>query len=95
MKKTVLICAALVFAPALCFAQGDVASGRPSVFDDFLRAGSPGNFLSVPGLSFQSSAGFSYFSGGSVESFGMGYYMGHFGLRLGRNLTQTLSEQSG
>jgi hypothetical protein len=39
-------------------------------------------FLHVPGLSFSTSAGFSYFSGGGMESFGMGYYMGHFGLKL-------------
>lgn len=88
MKRTIIAAAALALAPALCFAQGEMAPGRPSVFNDYLNAQSPAGFLSVPGLTFQSSVGFSYFSGGGdFGSFGMGYYMGHFGLQLARNLT--------
>jgi hypothetical protein len=88
MKRTIVAALLCALAPALCFAQEDPSMRRPSVFSDFLNAQAPGNFLSVPGLSFQSSVGYSYVSGGGdLGSFGMGYYMGHFGLQLSRNLT--------
>jgi hypothetical protein len=88
MKRAIVVALALALAPAPCCAQGDFPPERPSVFNDYLNVQGSGNFLSVPGLSFQSSVGFSYFSGGGdFGSFGMGYYMGHFGLQLSRNLT--------
>ena len=83
--------AAIISMLVVCAASGaraqDGADARPSVFSDYLSAASPGSFLRVPGLSFSSSAGFSFFSGGAGESFGMGYYMGHFGLKLSRSLS--------
>jgi len=88
MKRTMIAVLVCALAPALCFAQEDLTTQRPSVFSDFLNAQALGNLLSIPGLSFQSSVGYSYFSGGGdLGSFGMGYYMGHFGLQLSRNLT--------
>ncbi len=88
MKRGIALVFALALFPALCSAQSDPAPQRPSVFSDYLNVQSPGRFLSIPGLSFESSVGFSYFSGGGAyDSFGMGYYMGHFGLQLAKNLT--------
>ncbi len=87
MRRAVLIVSLLVLAPALCLAQ-DPSLERPSVFNDFLNPASQGSLLGIPGLSFHSSAGFSYYSGGrEFGSFGMGYYMGHFGLQLASSLT--------
>jgi len=87
MKKIVLLSAALLLGAASANAQTEDVPTRPSVFSDYLNVQSPGSFFRLPGLSFSSSAGFSYFSGGDSESFGMGYYMGHFGLRLSRNIS--------
>ncbi len=88
MKRMIILGVALLAVPALLLAQDGMAPQRPSVFDDFLDMQSPGRMLGIPGLTFQSSAGFTYFSGGgSYDSFGMGYYMGHFGLQLAKNLT--------
>jgi hypothetical protein len=77
--------AALLAAPVGVRAQVDTR--QPSVFNDYLNVKAPSSFLSIPGLSFQSSMGFSYVSAGGAGSFGMGYYMGHFGYRLGSSLT--------
>jgi len=58
-----------------------------SVFDDYLNPASTGYFLNIPGLSFNSSVGFSFLSSGSGFSAGYGYYIGHFRLNLTDNLT--------
>ena len=61
---------------------------RPeSVFDDYLNATHGESFLSIPGLSFNSSFGFSYFSSKSGFSGGYGFYIGHFSLNITENLT--------
>ena len=58
-----------------------------SVFSDYLNPGSSIGYLHIPGLDFSSSMGFSYFSSDGYGSAGMGYYMGHFSLRLRPSLT--------
>ncbi len=61
---------------------------RPvSVFDDYLNVPRSESFLSIPGLSFNSSFGFSYFSSNSGFSAGYGFYIGHFSLNITDNLT--------
>ena len=82
IKKTLVLMMILALGGSPAFAQTAPEQTRPSVFSDYLNPQTGGSFLRVPGLSFSSSAGFSYFSSGSAESFGMGYYMGHFGLKL-------------
>jgi hypothetical protein len=86
MKKGMFVVVAmLLVAPAVVSAQ--VETRQPSVFNDYLNLKAPSSFLSIPGLSFQSSMGFSYVSGWGGNSFGLGYYMGHFGYRLSPSLT--------
>jgi len=87
MKKLGLLSMILVFGSVAAFAQTGSVPARPSVFSDYLNPQAASSFLHVPGLSFSTSAGFSYFSGGGIESFGMGYYMGHFGLKLSTSLS--------
>jgi hypothetical protein len=87
MKKMLVLSMILAFGSVASFAQTDVAQTRPSVFSDYLNPRTGSSFLHVPGLSFSTSAGFSYFSGGGGESFGMGYYMGHFGLSLSNSVS--------
>jgi hypothetical protein len=82
MKRAFALSLILAFASVAALAQTEGAPTRQSVFSDYLNPQTGASFLRVPGLSFSSSAGFSYFSGGGGESFGMGYYMGHFGLKL-------------
>jgi len=61
---------------------------RPvSVFDDYLNVPRSESFLSIPGLDFNSSFGFSYFSSNSGFSAGYGFYIGHFSLNITDNLT--------
>ena len=60
-----------------------------SVFSDYLNVQPPGGFLHIDGLDFSSSMGFSYMSGNGIASVGMGYYMGHFSLRLSPSLTMS------
>lgn len=84
-RKIVLLSLALLFGAASVTARAETE--RPSVFSDYMNVQSPGSLFRMPGLSFSSSAGFSFFSAGDGESFGMGYYMGHFGLRLSRNIS--------
>jgi hypothetical protein len=86
-KKLTALSLIILFSSAAALAQTGSAPARPSVFSDYLNPQTAGSFLRVPGLSFSTSAGFSYFSGGGVESFGMGYYMGHFGLKLSSSLS--------
>ena len=53
-----------------------------SVFFDYLNPPRSGSgFLHIPGLNFHSSMGASFYSGG-FGSVGVGYYMGHFNMRL-------------
>ncbi|MDD3643522.1 MAG: hypothetical protein PHQ19_08685 [Candidatus Krumholzibacteria bacterium] len=87
MRMTALLMIALLPLSLPAAAQERAAAGR-SVFDDYLNPTSGhGGFLSVPGLDFRSSVGFSYLSSGSHGSTGMGYYMGHFSYRFGSSLT--------
>jgi len=58
-----------------------------SVFSDYLNANRSDSFLRIPGLSFESSMGFSYMSFGNGFSAGYGYYMGHFSLDLSNSVT--------
>jgi hypothetical protein len=87
MKKIVILSMVLLFGSAAAYAQTGSVPDRPSVFNDYLNPQSGTSFLRVPGLTFSSSVGFSYFSGGQMESFGMGYYMGHFGLKLSSSVS--------
>ncbi len=67
------------------YAQETIESA--SVFSDYLNSDSTVGFLYVPGLDFSSSMGFSYMSSDGYDPVGMGYYMGHFSLRLRPSLT--------
>jgi len=87
MKKACVLSMILAFVSGAALAQTEGAAARQSVFSDYLNPQTGASFLRVPGLSFSSSAGFSYFSGGGGESFGMGYYMGHFGLKLSSSIS--------
>ena len=58
-------------------------AGTESVFNDYLNPSQPLSFMSVPGLTFNSSVGFSYSSFGDYGSQSFGYYMGHFRYSLG------------
>jgi len=87
LKKTLVLSTMFVLGSVAAFAQTGSTPTRPSVFSDYLNPPRGGSFLHVPGLSFSTSAGFSYFSGGGMESFGMGYYMGHFGLKLSSSIS--------
>jgi len=87
LRRTAVCLAALVLVPAVAGAQQEQVPARPSVFSDYQHVQTPGSFLTIPGLSFSSSAGFSFYSGGDAGSVGMGYYLGHFGLRLSDSIT--------
>ena len=87
MKKALVLSMILAFGSVASFAQTGSGPARPSVFSDYLNPQTGASFLHVPGLSFSTSAGFSYFSSGGAESFGMGYYMGHFGLKLSSSVS--------
>jgi hypothetical protein len=87
MKRACVALMILAFASVAALAQTGSAPTRQSVFSDYLNPQTGASFLRVPGLSFSSSAGFSYFSGGGGDSFGMGYYMGHFGLKLSSSIS--------
>ncbi|MBN2184134.1 MAG: hypothetical protein JW746_02285 [Candidatus Krumholzibacteriota bacterium] len=54
-----------------------------SVFNDYLNPSPSSSFMSLPGLTFNSSVGFSYSSYGDYGSQGFGYYLGHFRYSLG------------
>ena len=58
-----------------------------SVFSDYLNVPSGGGIIRIPGLDFSSSMGFSYMSSDRWGDEGMGYYMGHFSLRLRPSIT--------
>ncbi|MDD4856921.1 MAG: hypothetical protein PHD74_02310 [Candidatus Krumholzibacteria bacterium] len=87
MKKTIVLAMIFLFGAAAATAQTETSTSMPSVFNDYLNVHSGGSLFHVPGLSFYSSAGFSFFSGPGSESFGMGYYMGHFGLSLSNSVS--------
>ncbi len=80
-----IIVLSFILIPSLLCAQTD--GDRPSVFSDYLNQRAGVGFLHIPGLEFHSSMGFTYFSSKEFGSAGMGYYMGHFGLRLSSSLT--------
>lgn len=81
-----LVVAALLILPAGPSA-GVEGTVETSVFSDYLNVRPPGGFLHIPGLEFNTSMGFSYLSSSEFGSVGTGYYMGHFSLRLSRNMT--------
>jgi hypothetical protein len=86
MKSRTLVAVTMLF----CLSQSlyaQEAVEATSVFSDYLNVGSTGGFLYVPGLDFNSSMGFSYMSNDGYGSAGMGYYMGHFSLKLRPSLT--------
>jgi hypothetical protein len=87
MKKALVLSMILALGSVSSIAQTGSEPARPSVFSDYLNPQTGASFLRVPGLSFSTSAGFSYFSVGGAESFGMGYYMGHFGLKLSSSVS--------
>jgi hypothetical protein len=66
---------------------GQDEASTVSVFSDYLNPEQNRGFLHIPGLEFNSSMGFSYMSSKHYGSMSMGYYMGHFGLRLSSSLT--------
>ena len=80
----------LTLAPGPSAAQQEttVVPEERSVFDDYLNpVNSEPGFLSIPGLNFHSSVGFSYASSKGFGDVGMGYYMGHFSYRIGNTVT--------
>lgn len=74
--RTVLI-STLILIMAAVPATGQESKLKESVFSDYLNSSASGDFISIPGLNFSSSMGVSFSSVGD-QSFGMGYYMGHF-----------------
>ena len=80
-----ILITALVFVPSNSRGQDELL--QESVFSDYLDTQRIGNLLNIPGLEFQSSMGFSFFSSNGYGSVGMGYYLGHFNLRLNSSLT--------
>jgi hypothetical protein len=75
----------IVGAPAILAPQS-IYEGE-SVFTDYLNPVGEASFMSIPGMSFNSSVGFSYMSSGDYGSDGFGYYLGHFSYRLRSDLT--------
>ncbi|HSG28299.1 MAG TPA: hypothetical protein VLA34_07445 [Candidatus Krumholzibacterium sp.] len=84
MRLALITCIMLLFA-AQAGAQAPAAG--ESVFSDYLNPSQEASFLSIRGLSFNSSVGFAYQSWGQHGSDGFGYYMGHFSYRVTRGLT--------
>lgn len=87
MRRIMMLVTAAAIVAAGAGVSAQVETRPPSVFNDYLNVQAPSSFLTIPGLSFQSSMGFSYVSLGSGSSYGLGYYMGHFGYRLSSSLT--------
>ena len=86
MRAIAAIAIALLLAGP---AAGQDAEGTTSIFSDYLNVRPPGGFLHIPGLSFDTSVGFSYLSSSRFGSVGTGYYMGHFSLRLSPTMTES------
>lgn len=84
MMRSAVIAALLLLLA--CPAAGEDGAAATSVFSDYLNVRPPGGFLHIPGLDFNTSMGFSYLSSSDFGSVGTGYYMGHFSLRLSRNM---------
>lgn len=81
MTRRLRIAAAILLTAATAVAADRPL--RPSVFDDYLEtAAAPRSLLTIPGLSFHQSVGFSFVSADGLGSTGAGYYMGHFDWRL-------------
>lgn len=78
------IASILVILLAICFSSAHAQDKgmNNSVFSDYLNGSANGGFISIPGLQFKSSMGFSYYSSGG-NSMSMGYYMGHFNYEFG------------
>ncbi len=75
----------VVFAPSLVVGQEGVT--EEDVFSDYLNVRQPDNFLNIPGLDFRSTMGFSLYSADNSESYGTGFYVGHFDLGISKSLT--------
>jgi hypothetical protein len=84
--KTGLVLVAVLLLSPVTTVWGESGQVRPSVFSDYLHTQAPASFLTIPGLSFDSSVGFTFFSSGDMGSVGMGYYLGHFGLKLSNSV---------
>ena len=97
MKRILAITAAVMCVSAPVLTQQNTvdvehvtstAGQEESVFDDYLNpVKSEAGFLTIPGLNFHSSVGFSYASSKGFGDVGMGYYMGHFSYQLGSTVT--------
>ena len=85
MKRSMMVAALLLLLARP--SAGQEGTVETSVFGDYLNVRPPGGFLHIPGLEFNTSMGFSYLSSSEFGSVGTGYYMGHFSLRLSRNMT--------
>ena len=85
MRSSIIVIVALALLHGV--SQGQEELSQQSVFSDYLNVQQPGGFLRIPGLEFTSSMGFSYFTSEGFGSIGMGYYLGHFDLRLSSSLT--------
>ena len=72
--------------PARTAAGEEYVSGG-GIFDDYLNPVENPSFLGLEGISFSSSAGFLYSSGGTRGADGSAFYMGHFSYELASNLT--------
>ena len=86
LRAAMLLSACLIAGTPAMLAPQSVYEGE-SVFTDYLNPVGEVSFMSIPGLSFNSSVGFSYMSSGEYGSDGFGYYLGHFSYRLRSDLT--------
>ena len=83
---------AMAFAAMMLALTAPPAAGEESlpggeIFEDWLNPVENPSFAGLPGISFSSSAGFLYSSGGARGSDGSAFYMGHFSCNLASNLT--------
>jgi len=85
--KTAMMIPVCVFLLCAAACSAQEAQSTESVFSDYLNVREPAGFLHIPGLDFSSSMGFSYFSSNDYGSGGVGYYLGHFDLKLSSSLT--------
>ena len=86
LRAAILFSAFLIASSPAPLASQSVYEGE-SVFTDYLNPVGEASFMRIPGLSFNSSVGFSYMSSGNYGSDGFGYYLGHFSYRLRSDLT--------
>ena len=77
MKKALVLSVILVFRFRRACARKRERAGAPKrILNDYMNPQTGASFLHVPGLSFSTSAGFSYFSVGARDSFGDGILHG-------------------